>query len=186
MNHEITRINTNKDKRIIRETDNLILREFSEDDAEDLFRIYSEGDTMRFLGGPPASVEEERRHIRDHIESCYDKLGFGLWAVVLKYEGRLIGRCGMLLQDIEGTRRPEVAYLIDSRHRGMGLASEAVFGVMRAAWQQYGFDDMIAVIARGNNASIRVAEKCGFTFERGLDSFKDFGPVSIYSRKLKS
>jgi [ribosomal protein S5]-alanine N-acetyltransferase len=183
-NHQLTRISTNRDKRIICETDNLILREFSEDDAEDLFRIYSEGETMRFLGDPPASVEEERRHIRNHVESFYDKFGFGLWAMALKYEGRLIGQCGILMQDIEGTRRPEVAYLIDSRHRGMGLASEAVFGVKRTAWQRYGFEEMIAVIARGNDASVRVAEKCGFTFERDLDGFKDFGPVSIYSRSL--
>lgn len=43
---------------------------------------------------------------------------------------------------------------------------------------------MIAVIARENAGSIRVAEKCGFAFERGLDHFKDFGPVGVYKRKL--
>ena len=169
---------------IICETENLVLREFSEDDAEDLFRIYSEPETMRFLGEPPASVEEERGNIRNHIERYYRELGFGLWAVILKGEDRLVGRCGILFQDIEGSKRSELSYLTDGAYWGRGLATEAAKVVVELAVAKYGFEEMIAVIAQENAASIRVAEKCGFGFERGLASFKDFGPVSIYSRKL--
>jgi ribosomal-protein-alanine N-acetyltransferase len=169
---------------VICETENLVLREFSEDDAEELFRICSDAETMRFLGDPPASIEEERGNIRNHIESYYKPKGFGLWAVALKGENRLVGRCGILFQDIEGTKRAELAYLIDRACWGRGLATEAANAVVEVAAAKYGFEEMIAVIARENAASIRVAEKCGFGFERGLDSFKDFGPVSIYSRKL--
>lgn len=169
---------------IVCETEKLTLREFSEEDAEGLFRIYSDAETMRFLGGPPASVDEERGNIRNHIERFYRELGFGLWAVVLKSEARLVGRCGILLQAIEGKKRPELAYLMDRSYWGRGLATEAANAVVEAAAARYGFEEMIAVISRENKASIRIAEKCGFGFERGLDSFKDFGPVSIYSRKI--
>lgn len=169
---------------IICETERLIIREFDIEDAEDLFHIYSDSETMRFLGDPPASLEEERGNIRNHIARYYRELGFGLWAVVLKDENRLVGRCGMLFQDIEGARRPELSYLIDRAYWGRGLATEAAIAVLELGSVKYSFDEMIAVIAVGNTASIRVAEKCGFVIERGLESFKDFGPVSIYSRKL--
>lgn len=168
---------------IICETERLIIRELDTEDAEDLLRIYSNAETMRFLGEPPASLEQERGNIRNHIERYYRELGFGLWAVVLKSENRLVGRSGILFQDIEGERRPELSYLIDRAYWGLGLATEASLGVLETASAKYGFEEMIAVIAVGNTASVRVAEKCGFAFERGLENFKDFGPVSIYSRK---
>lgn len=169
---------------MISETEKLVIREFNSEDAEDLFRIYSNAETMRFLGDPPASLEEERGNIQNHIARYYNELGFGLWAAILKGEDRLVGRCGILFQDIEGERRPELSYLIDRVYWGRGLATEAAKAVLEIARTKHGFDEMIAVIAVGNTASIRVAEKCGFAFERGLENFKDFGAVSIYSRKL--
>jgi [ribosomal protein S5]-alanine N-acetyltransferase len=166
------------------ETENLIIREFSAADAEDLFHIYSNPEAMRFLGDPPASFEEERRNIENHVEQYYKELGFGLWGAILKGEDRLVGRCGILFQEIEGERRPELSYLIDNAYRGRGLATEAAKAVLEIARTKHGFDEMIAVIAVGNMASVRVAEKCCFAFERGLENFKDFGPVSVYSRIL--
>lgn len=167
------------------ETENLILREFEPSDAEGLFRIYSDPDTTRFLGGPPASVEEERRNIQNHIENYYRVHGFGLWGAVLKSDRRLIGRCGILLQEVDGRRRPEISYLIDREQCGQGLATEAAKGVLDIARERYGIDKMIAVIAVENRGSIRVAQKCGFEFEKRLAMFKDFGPVSVYSRDLQ-
>lgn len=123
---------------IICKTDNLILREFSGDDAEGLFRIYSDPETMRFLGDPPASIEEERRNILNHMERYYRKLGFGLWAMVLRSENRLVGRCGILLQDIEGAKRPEISYLTDRKCWGRGLATEAAKAVMGVAASKFG------------------------------------------------
>lgn len=169
---------------IIRETENLVLRELEESDAEDLFRIYSDKETMRFLGRHAASLEEVRDNIRNHIEKYYVGLGFGLWGVVLKSENRLVGRCGVFLQEIEGIRRPELAYLIDRDFWGRGFATEAASAVKRLAIEKYNFKVMIAVIAIRNIASISVAKKCGFGFERAMESFKDFGPVSIYSLEL--
>lgn len=162
-----------------------MLREFEPSDAEGLFRIYSDPETMRFLGEPPASVEEERRNIENHIENYYRVHGFGLWGVVLRNEKTLVGRCGILLQEVDGEKRPEISYLIDRNFWGKGFAAEAARGVMDIALERFGIDKMIAVVAVENRASIRVAEKCGFEFEKRLAMFKDFGPVLVYSRGLQ-
>ena len=168
----------------VAETPRLIIRPFEPADAADLFRIYSDAETMRFLGCPAASVEEERSNIENHIRSYYDQYAFGLWAAILKSEKRLIGRAGILYQNIEGKTDPELAYLIDRNFCGRGLATEAASAVIQVAQDVHHFSRMVAVIHPKNAASIRVAVKCGFVFENELMGYKDFGDVHLYSRQL--
>lgn len=170
---------------IIAETERLVLRKFQPDDAEDLHRIYSNPETMKFMGIYDHSVEEERSNIQRHIEKYYDQLGFGLWAAVLKENNRLIGRCGFLFQEIEGVKDLELAYLIDRDYWSKGLATEAAQGILQLGSSQFGFTRIIAVIKPENVGSIRVAEKCGLNYEREIPDYKDFGRVSLYSRNLK-
>lgn len=77
----------------IAETERLILREMTAEDAEDFFRIYNDPETMKFIIKTFVSLEDVRGQIENHIESYYKKYGFGLWATVLKENNCLIGRC---------------------------------------------------------------------------------------------
>ncbi len=169
---------------IVAETPRLIIRRFEPADASDLFRIYSDAETMQFLGSPAESVEEVRSNIENHIRSYYDQYGFGLWAAVLKNENRLVGRCGILYQNIEGQTDSELAYLVDRNFCGRGLATEAALAVIKVAANVNHFSRMVAVIHPDNIGSINVAGKCGFVFERHLSGYKDFGDVHLYSRQL--
>ncbi|HSK74640.1 MAG TPA: GNAT family N-acetyltransferase [Pyrinomonadaceae bacterium] len=169
----------------ITETERLIFRKLTPDDAEDLHRIYSNPETMKFMGDSSESVEIVRNSIQKHIEKYYNQLGFGLWATVLKENNRFIGRCGLLYQEIEGVKDLELAYLIDRDFWGKGLATEAAGEIMNLGFNRFGFTRIIAVIKPENAASIRVAEKCGLNYEREISDFKDFGKVSLYSRSLK-
>lgn len=74
----------------ILETPRLALRRLALEDAADLYRIYGDPETMRFMGRPPDSVEEERRNILSHITNHYEKHGVGLWATVLKGRGEFV------------------------------------------------------------------------------------------------
>lgn len=165
----------------VTETERLILRRFTPEDAEDNYRIYNDPDNMRFMGRPPDSVESERQNIRRHIADYYDRHDFGLWAVVLKENGRLVGRCGLLYQQIEGAQEVEVTYLIDSHYRGRGLATEAAREAVELGFERYKLPRLVAVINPENVASVRVAEKVGMKYEREV-SFKDFGRVAVYAK----
>ncbi len=68
----------------ILETERLIFRKLKIEDAQDLYRIYSNPETLKFMGGGLDSIEEERGKIQKQIENYYDTYGFGLWATVLK------------------------------------------------------------------------------------------------------
>src|SRR5262245_15561239 len=59
----------------------------------------------------------------------------------------------------------EVSYLTSAEHRGLGLAVEAVQGILDALWSS-GVSRVLAVILPENVASQRVAESAGFSYER--------------------
>jgi ribosomal-protein-alanine N-acetyltransferase len=169
---------------IVIETGRLVLRRFTPEDAADNYRICTDPENMRFMGRQPDSVEFERYHIRRHIANYYDRHGFGLWAAVLKETGRLIGRCGLLYQQIEDTQEVEVTYLIDRRYWGKGLATEAAREAVKLGFEKYKFPRIVAVINPENVASVRVAEKIGMKYERDV-MFKDFGEVAMYALKAR-
>ena len=147
------------------ETKRLTLRRFTPEDAADNYRIYSNPETMKFMGKPLDSVEFEREQIRKHIANYYDKYGFGLWAVVLKENNQLIGRCGLLRHQIEEAFEIEVSYLLDKHFWGQGLATEVAREVVRLGFEKYEFPHIVALIMPENTASVRVAEKIGMKYK---------------------
>ena len=78
-------------KRIILETDRLLLREMNMDDFDALYKVLSDSDIMQHY---PYTFDEKR--VSDWIErnmNRYRENGFGLWAVCLKDTGEMIGDC---------------------------------------------------------------------------------------------
>jgi [ribosomal protein S5]-alanine N-acetyltransferase len=167
----------------VSETDRLILRQITVDDAEYLYRIYNDPLNMEFMGTAPDSIEIERFNIQKHIADYYEKYGFGLWATILKENNQLIGRCGLLYQEIEGGKELEIAYLIEHKFWGKGLATEASRAVLELAFEKYNFERVVALINPKNVASVRVAGKIGMKYEREV-AYKDFGDVSLYAIEI--
>jgi ribosomal-protein-alanine N-acetyltransferase len=165
---------------IVLETDRLVLRHLVVDDAADLYRIYSDPETMKFMGKAPVSVAEERQYIQSHIAHHYEKYGVGLFATVLKENNRLIGRCGLMRKQIENTAEVEVAYLLDREYWGKGLATEAAEAIIEHGCAKYGFRRIVAIVHPHNTASIRIAEKIGMRYERDV-VYGDISKASLYS-----
>lgn len=105
------------------ETERLILREFTPDDFDALFEILSDGETMQHYPRP-FDEAKVRWWIEWNMEN-YRIYGFGLWAVVLRETGRLIGDCGITMQNIGRKIKPEIGYHIHKNHWRNGYASEA-------------------------------------------------------------
>lgn len=163
----------------VAETARLLLRPFTPDDAPALFRIYGDPEVMRFMGAPPASVEQEAANLQAHAHKYYERLGFGLWAVVHKATGDLIGRCGLLRSEIGGRIETEISYLLERGHWGQGFAAEAAGAVLDYGFRVLGLDRVVAVIHPDNVASRRVAERIGMRYE-GEVPYKQFGMVQLY------
>ncbi len=148
------------------ETERLILRKLTVEDAEALYCIYHEPDVMKyFTHGPPESIEAERAGIQRHLLH-YERHGFGLWAAALLESGELIGRCGLLAQQVDDVAEIELAYLLSPRFWGRGLASEAARAIRDLAFSTLGCSRLISLIHPANLASKRVAHSVGMTFSQ--------------------
>lgn len=161
-------------------TPRLLLRELELSDASALFRIYQDPQVMRFMGPPPASVEEERANIERHRRQSYEPYGYGLWGTVLRETGAIIGRCGLLRTQIDSHMETELSFLLDRDHWGQGYASEAARAILAAAGRRFEIDRVVAVIHPENIASLTAIERLGFAYERDVP-YRNFGRVRLYA-----
>ncbi len=152
------------------ESERLTFREGREADLDALAAFYADEELSKFVGGPLNRDDAWRRMA---LGLCHWLLrGFGNWALEEKATGDFVGWCGLWFP--EGFPAPEVGWgLIKAKH-GRGYATEAALRARAYAYQTLGWETAISLIARGNQRSIRVAERLGATLEsatqfRGLD-----------------
>ncbi len=102
-----------------------------------------------------------RKMRRDRQIARYQKWGFGLWAVVLKESGEMIGQCGLTMQPWNGEEVLEVGYLFrrDCWHKG--YATEAARACRDYAFHVLGADFVCSIIRDTNSASRKVALRNG-------------------------
>ena len=157
------------------ETEKLILREMTMDDFDALYAIFTDPQTMQHY---PAPFDKERvkRWIAVNQER-YATFGFGLWAVVLKKTGEVIGDCGVTMQNIHGVIRPEIGYHIHKAHQRRGYASEAARACRDYLFENTPFDAVYSYMKYTNKASCGVAIKNGMRF---IEEYDD--PVNTRTR----
>lgn len=142
-------------------TERLILRQFSKEDLENYTAIMTNPQVTCFLGTGKEKTPEDVRQVLIHFQNCLDKNGFGVWAVVFKESGKLIGHCGFL--PLENGEDVELLYAFDPSSWGKKIASEAACICLDYAQKNYHWDFIYALAYPENTASIRVLEKLGFT-----------------------
>jgi ribosomal-protein-alanine N-acetyltransferase len=158
------------------ETERLLLRLPDVQDLDGYVAVFGDPEVVAFLGMTPQTREENLAGIR-RMRRHWDRHGIGLFSVVRKQDERLLGRTGFLLwdperwvsamrEDLEGELETEIGWTLGSEHWGHGYATEAAIVCRDWALGELGLSRLVSVIAPGNTASIRVAEKIGETLER--------------------
>lgn len=140
---------------MIIETERLKLREFSFDDFDSLFEILSDEENMEHYP-KPFDEEKVRGWIQWNIEN-YARYGFGLWAVVLKKTGEVIGDCGITIQNIDGEFLPEIGYHIHKKYWRQGYGSEAAKAVRDWLFENTKYDCLYSYMKYTNIGSYSTA-----------------------------
>jgi len=150
------------------ETDRLILREMAEKDFDVMYAVLADSDIMEHY---PYTFDENRVRgwIRKNIER-YKVFGFGLWAVVLKETGDVIGDCGLTMQIINGEIKPEIGYHIRKDYQRKGYASEAARAVRDWAFMNTPFNIIYSYMKYTHIPSVRTAMAYGCHL---IEEFKD-------------
>ena len=163
------------------ETERLILRELSDADYESLYSVLADSDIMQHY---PYTFDESRVRawITKNIER-YRVFGFGLWAVVLKESGEMIGDCGITMQSINGFIRPEIGYHISKKFQRRGFATEAAKMCRDWAFNNTPFGMLFSYMKKSNVASAAVARAVGMhKIDEYTDSEGDITEVYCISR----
>lgn len=146
---------------MILETPRMVLREMSQEDSESLCMMLQDERVMYAYEGA-LSLAEAQVWLDLQI-SRYRDAGFGLWAVVLKETGDMVGQCGLTYQECDGGPVVEVGYLLQEAYWHRGLATEAARACRDYAFDTLGVDEVYSIIRDTNEASQRVARRNGMT-----------------------
>lgn len=149
-----------KGGKVITETGRLLLREMVPADLEALCQILCDGEVMAAAYEAPFTVEEARAWMERHFRR-YETLGFGLWAVVLKETGEMIGQCGLTYQGWGDRELLELDYLFQKAHWHRGYGAEAAMACRDYAFSVLGADQVYSMIRDTHTASQRVALRNG-------------------------
>jgi len=153
---------------IFLETERLLLRQFTEDDVDNLVELDSDPDVMRFVnGGRPTPRDEIENVVLATFLDYYERFaGYGFWAAVEKSTGRFVG--WFHLRPAEGARSDEVelGYRLRRSAWGKGYATEGSRALIHKGFAELGVRRVVASTMVVNVASRRVMEKAGLQFVR--------------------
>ncbi len=146
------------------ETPRLILRDLTDADLPALHRAL--GDPVAMAAYEHGFDLEETQAWIERQRERYTRDGFGLWGIVLRETGELIGDCGITTQKIEDDSVIEVGYHLAREHWHRAYAVEAARACVDWAFATLDVDEVYAKVRDTNLPSMNVAIRLGMTVRR--------------------
>lgn len=151
------------------ETERLLLRPTSEEDAAFILELLNSPKWLRYIGDRNVqTVESAREYIRERMLPQLQKLGYSNYTVIRKSDGVKMGTCG--LYDREGLEGIDLGYAFLPEHERQGYALESARLLTHAAFEEFGIRELFAITTEENRSSRNLLEKLGM---------KPDGPISI-------
>lgn len=159
------------------ETERLILRRLTLEDAPFLLELATEPAWLRYIGDRGIhDLAGARTYLERGPFELYQRLGFGLYRVELKSDGAPVGICGLIKRD--SLNDVDLGFAFLSRHHGRGYAHEAAAATLEHGRRDLGLKRIAAITDPENVRSIRLLERIGFRY---VETMK-LGPEGTVSR----
>jgi len=146
----------------IAETKRLLIREMMLADLDLLYELYEDPEIRQFVSPFDEDREAERERVKAYIEYMYGLYQYGMWVVIEKESGKLIGRAGYGIADYTGKSELDLGYVIGKAWRGRGYAYEACKAVLDYGRTVLGFPQVAAYVHVENVPSLNLLRKLGF------------------------
>lgn len=144
----------------ILETERCLIRETTPEDVDAFYEIYQDPAITEFMEGLYPEKEQERAYIREYREKVYAFYEFGVWTVVEKSSGDVIGRAGFSYR--EGYDEPELGFIIGVPWQRKGYAEEVCRAILEYGWNTLQFEKVQVLVETENTASLLLCDKLGF------------------------
>ena len=158
------------------ETQRLLLREIRPSDFDDLLRMNSDPDIMKYVGDGSVRNDEEMLQEFNMLMSNYArKTGLGILAAELKNSHVFVGAIGLVYY--ENTTEIEIGYRFLKEHWNKGYATEASLALLQYGFETLGLQKIVASAFVDNSGSTRVMEKIGMRY---IDNRLHYGRMQAY------
>lgn len=165
----------------ILETDRLVVRQVTIDDAEFILGLLNEPSWLRFIGDKGVrTLDDARGYILSGPIESYGRFGFGLSMTLQKSDGARIGLCGLLKRD--ALPDVDIGFALLPAYWGKGYALEAAAAVLEHGGTTHGLRRIVAITNPDNERSIQLLEKLGMR-QDGTVRISDAGPDLKYFRR---
>lgn len=147
-------------------TKRLTLRGHRRDDFPKSAALWGDARVTRFINGRPSSISDSWSRFLKYA-GHWALLGFGYWLVEETETGRFVGEVGLadfkrdIKPSFEGA--PEVGWVVAPAAQGKGYATEATRAALAWGEAELHMKRCVCILDPKNDASAKVAEKCGFT-----------------------
>lgn len=157
-------------------TKRCFIREYGEEDLDDLFSLYSMPSMTDYME-PLFEYDSEREYEKNYIEYIYKLYGFGMWLIFDRFTGKLIGRAGIEIRETcDRDGQAELGFAIASNRWREGLGYEVCSKIIEIAKTEFELNSLIARCDPKNNASIRLLKKLGFSG----DGYEEDGDLRFF------
>ena len=163
------------------QTQRLLLRQFTVDDADFILTLLNEPSFLRYIGDKKVrNLDDARQYILNGPVATYERYGFGLCLIELRESKTPIGMCGLLKR--EELPDPDIGFALLPDFWKQGFAFEASSAVLNDASERLKLERILAITSLDNDASIDLLQRLGFTFEGIKKLAPDREPVRLFSR----
>lgn len=166
------------------ETERLILRDASVDDAEDMFEYAKLEEVTKYLSWKPHIILKDSEKILDALsKEAKEKDSYVLKAIVLKENDKMIGTIDARIFG-DGLKDAEFGYCLNPKYWNKGCMSEALKAFIQALHKEHGVENVFGSFERENIASKRVMQKNEmYYYETVKRNFKNKGEVELIRYK---
>jgi len=166
------------------ETERLILRELTVDDAPFMLDLLNQPSFIQFIGDRNVrTLDDARQFILTRYLDDYERLGFGVYLTLLRENQIPIGICGLIKRD--GLDDVDIGYAFLPQYWAQGYASESTSAVLAYARNTLGIRRILGITTPDNTGSIRVLEKAGLKFERMIQLPGDETQLKLFASETR-
>lgn len=144
------------------ESERLLIKPTTAEDADLIYRLMNTPKFIQFVGDRQInSIEDAEKYIRVKMLPQLHRLGFSNYSIITKTNGEKIGTCG--LYNREGIDGIDIGFGLLPEFECMGYGYESASTLMKAAFEDFGIEEIKAITTKDNISSQRLLGKLGLT-----------------------
>lgn len=148
------------------ETDRLLLRELTVEDADNFYKLNENPNVIRYTGDSPfEDIEEAYAFLQNYKD--YEVNGYGRWVVIDQSSHEFLGWCGLKYD--RSKDETDIGFRFFEEHWNKGLATESAAACLKYGFEQLNLKKIVGRAMSDNIASIMVLQKLGLTFDKEFD-----------------